>query len=300
MIKHWLKAFRPRTLPLSLSTIWAGSFLAVFYNTHNWAITGLATLTTVFLQVLSNLANDYGDFSHGTDNASRVGPARSVQSGEISPQNMKKAIAVFSLLSLGSGIALLAAASGHLPLKTGLTFFVLGILCIAAAIKYTAGKNPYGYSGFGDLAVFIFFGLVGTGGSFYLHAGFSPLPIWTIAASFGFLSTGVLNLNNLRDLIPDQQHGKKTMAVMLGEKRARIYHLLLIVLAMAGMLYFALGHFLLWQQWLFLLAFPLFVYHLVAFSKAKSPSELDPLLKQLALSTLALSLLFGTGMVLAG
>ena len=168
MISKWIEAFRLRTLPLALASIVMGGFLALVDHQFNTLIFTLACATTLFLQILSNLANDYGDSVNGVDNSNRVGPLRSVQSGSISRFSMKVAVIAFIALSLISGIGLIALAFGNAFNITTFIFFMIGCGAIAAAIKYTVGRNPYGYIGFGDFFVFLFFGLVGVCGSYFL------------------------------------------------------------------------------------------------------------------------------------
>ena len=292
----WLKAFRLRTLPLSLSSIILGSLLAMWQGSFHLEILIGAMLTTLFLQILSNLANDYGDFQNGVDNNERVGPERSLQSGEIGPTQMKWAIVVFAILSLGSGIWLLWQASNIVdPIKL-LTFLLLGLLAIAAAIKYTMGKNPYGYRGMGDVAVFIFFGITGVGGTFYLHTNDISFTELLPAVSIGLLATGVLNLNNLRDEENDRKSGKRSLVVIMGRTRAKIYHVLLVSVAIITAVSFTLLNYHSPYQWLFLLSMPLLVQNILTVVKNEQPSELDPELRKLALATLIFALTFGIGL----
>src|SRR6478609_2786586 len=296
-MKVWIEAFRLRTLPLSLSCIGMGGFLAAAQNKFNGLIFFLCCTTTIFLQVLSNLANDYGDTVNGADHSERQGPKRAVQSGAISAAKMKNAIIIFVALSLISGIELLYSAFGF-ELKSFLFFLGLGLLSIVAAIAYTIGKKPYGYIGLGDLSVLIFFGLVGVLGSQYLFTQqFVNVDILP-ALSCGFFSIGVLNLNNIRDIESDLKAGKYSIPVRIGHDRAIIYHWFLLL----GGLFCALVYSLLtyhspWQ-FLFLLTAPLFIRNGLVVSRTP-PHELDPYLKQMALSTLAFVLLFGIGLLLA-
>jgi 1,4-dihydroxy-2-naphthoate octaprenyltransferase len=298
-IKLWLEAFRLRTLPLALSTIVMGSFLAANAFAFKWPVFILAVTTTLFLQILSNLANDYGDHQHGADNAERVGPQRSVQSGAISAADMRVAMIVFALLALASGIALLAVS--FTDWTKILLFLGLGLAAIAAAVKYTAGSNPYGYRGMGDIFVFIFFGLVGTAGTYYLYANTlaeDPLGflVFLPAISMGCLSTGVLNLNNMRDHVPDEKAGKITLVVRLGYVRAKQYHQILILTAFGSALLFILVHYQSIWQFAFILTAPIFLKHLHDVAQTQEPAQLDPQLKKLALSTLLFSILFGLGL----
>lgn len=301
-MKQWLEAFRLRTLPLALSTIIMGTFLAANAFAFNWPVFILAVTTTLFLQILSNLANDYGDHQHGADNAERVGPKRSVQSGAISAADMRIAMGIFGVLALGSGIALLAVA--FTDWTKILIFLGIGLGAITAAVKYTAGKNPYGYRGMGDVFVFIFFGLVGTAGTYYLYANTlleDPLGflVFLPAISMGCLSTGVLNLNNMRDHVPDKRAGKITLVVRLGYAKAKQYHQALIITAFSAALLFTLAHYQSIWQFTFMLTIPIFLKHLREVAQTKEPALLDPQLKILALSTLLFSVLFGLGLYLS-
>lgn len=295
--KIWLRAFRLRTLPLSLSCIAMGGFLAASTASFRWDIFLLCVLTTIFLQILSNLANDYGDSIHGADSIDRKGPSRAVQSGAISARQMKTAVVVFVLLCLGSGVSLLLVSFG-VNWRAMFFFFCLGLLSILAAIAYTVGKKPYGYIGLGDFSVLIFFGLVGVLGSYYLFTKeFSAYKILP-ALSCGFFSIGVLNINNIRDIESDQKAGKFSIPVRIGRNKSIVYHWFLII---AGIISAVVYTFLTARepwQWLFLLSVPLFLKNCLAVSQ-KPSDQLDPYLKQMALSTLAFVLLFGIGLILS-
>jgi len=293
----WIKAFRLRTLPLALASIIMGSLLAIHDGRYSWSVIILATLTTILLQVLSNLANDYGDWVKGTDNKGRLGPTRTVQSGEISHEQMKKAVIIFASLSLLSGLWLLYASFGK-NIGAALVFFLLGLVAIAAAIKYTVGKNAYGYSGLGDLFVFVFFGLAGVFGTYYLNTLYFNREIFLPAISIGLMSTGMLNLNNMRDIDNDILSGKHTLASKLGIHKAKVYHLLLIGVALTtASIYVVLNYSSLWNL-LFLITAPLFLNDLVGIFNQQDQKHLDPYLKKLALATLLFSILFGVGMIL--
>lgn len=293
-VKYWIHAFRLRTLPLALSSIAMGAFLAGFFHGLRWEISLLAALTTVFLQVLSNLANDYGDAQKGTDSHHRIGPERTVQSGKISPAQMRKAIWVLVGLSLISGIVLIFYGTRNLDLRFGLIFFILGISAIAASILYTVGKKAYGYSGLGDLFVFLFFGLLAVLGTFFLNTQILRWDIFLPAASLGFLSTGVLNLNNLRDIDNDRNSGKNTIAVRLGKKGARYYHLFLIFAGLFTALLFNLLNLRSMLSLLWLIpVLPLFIRDLFEIIQIEDLKLLDPFLKKLALKTLLFVLIYG-------
>jgi 1,4-dihydroxy-2-naphthoate octaprenyltransferase len=293
----WIDACRPRTLPLAVGSILVGSSLAVFQGEHRPEVTGLALLTAVLLQVLSNLANDLGDHEHGTDNADRVGPARAVQSGAIGAGSMKRAVLICAGLALVSGCALIVVALGY-TLST-LMFLVLGMLAIAAAVRYTYGSKPYGYAGLGDLSVFLFFGMVGVVGTHILHTGRPDAIALLPAVAFGMLATGVLNVNNMRDIRNDQASGKITLAVRLGSERSRSYHSLLVVGGLLGLVAFTGTHFRSMPQWGFLVTTSMLATHLRAVLRNSDPQRLDPELKRLALGTFATALAFSAGLWLA-
>lgn len=293
----WVEASRLRTLPLALASIITGGFLAIEEGKYQWTTLIFAMITTVFLQILSNLANDYGDAIKGTDNEHRTGPQRTVQSGRISPAQMKNAIIIFTVLSFLSGLVLLYLALGDRLIEVAI-FMLLGLAAIAAAIRYTIGSKAYGYKGMGDMFVFLFFGLLGVAGTWFLNTLEWHWDILLPATSLGLLSTGVLNLNNMRDMDNDYNSGKRTVAGMMGYNSARVYHLLMIVGAFAAATIFVALHTNHVLNYLFWLASPLFIRDLVLIFKMKEKNNLDPFLKKLALSSLLFSLLFGVGLLL--
>lgn len=293
----WLSAFRLRTLPLALSTISLGTLLAVPTGNYSWLIFALAASTAFFLQILSNLANDYGDGVKGTDNEQRVGPERAVQSGAISISTMKKAMILFGFFALISGLALIYYSLAFLGLLYLLGFLGLGLASIWAAVKYTAGDNAYGYSGYGDIFVFLFFGLVGVAGTYFLHTHQFHWSILLPASSLGLFSAGVLNLNNMRDIVNDADCGKNTLVVKMGSVKARYYHIVLLTFGLgSAILYGWIANFES-TQWLFLLITPLLLLNIAKVLTNKKPSELDPELKKLAMTTLLFVLLWGVGLL---
>ncbi len=290
----WMHAVRLRTLPLSLASIFAGSFLAYSFQVFRWEILLFASLTTIFLQILSNLANDYGDTVNGADHQDRQGPIRAVQSGLISLSEMKNAMYALGVLSLISGLILL-----FLAVQDWTLFFIflgLGLASIWAAISYTSGSNPYGYLGLGDISVFLFFGLIGVIGTYFLHStDFDSTVIW-IGLSLGFFSTTVLNINNIRDIESDQIAGKKSIPVRIGKKAAIRYNWVLILGGNISLLIFCF----LSQNWgaaLAFLVFPLMFKIGLNVSKGKTSEEIDPNLKKMALGTLLWVVLFGIGLL---
>jgi 1,4-dihydroxy-2-naphthoate octaprenyltransferase len=297
-MNSWIEAARPRTLPLALSCILMGSFLAAATGNFSWTIASLSVLTTILLQVLSNFANDYGDAVNGKDTELREGPRRTVHSGAITASTMLKAIVVFSILALISGITLLTIALKNAPANTFWVFLGIGISCIIAAITYTAGKRPYGYAGLGDLSVLIFFGWVGVIGSSYLHTLSWNWDLLLPASSCGLFAVGVLNINNIRDIESDRATGKNSIPVRLGREKAVAYHWTILITGMLCVSIYSIQKFSGYASLLFLLSFPLFIKNGLAVSKLKKASELDPYLKQMALSTLVFVILFGLGIVL--
>ena len=296
MVGNWIQAFRLRTLPLALSSIFMGLFLAAYNGRFSFTLGVFTVFTTILLQILSNLANDYGDSANGADHENRLGPSRTVQAGLISRQQVKLAMLVFLILSLISGIILLYLAFG-LELQSFLFFLFLGILCIIAAITYTVGRKPYGYAGLGDISVLIFFGFVGVMGTYYLQMENIDWKLVFPSLSCGLFSVGVLNLNNVRDIESDKMAGKNSIPVRIGKENAILYHWILLVLGLASATaYMALeGNSL--TRWIFLVTLPLFIANAVKLGKAKNSMEMDPLLKQLALTTLLFVITFGVGLI---
>lgn len=289
--KEWLGAARLRTLPLALSSIILAGFLAAYKGLFDWKIFILAFLTTVSLQVLSNFANDYGDSQNGADSKDRIGPARAVQAGLISQKQMLGAVKVFVVISLILGLTLIFVSFGGFT-SNFFIFLTIGILAIMAAYFYTAGSRPYGYVGLGDLSVFIFFGLVGVLGSYYLYAKTFDPDIILPAVACGLLATGVLNINNIRDLESDKSTGKHTIPVKLGRKNALIYHWVLLSGSIFSILIFAFM-----QEkvsYYYLLSFPLIIINGIQVSKNSNP---DAYLKTLALTSLATVLMLGFSLI---
>ncbi len=205
----WLLAARPRTLPLACASILLGSGLAASAHAFNPAVLVLALLTAIALQVLSNLANDYGDAASGADDQSRIGPIRAVSSGLLTPKAMRRGMVITAMMAALLGLLLLLTAFDNQWGEIA-TFLLLGAASLLAAVTYTVGLGgtPYGYRGLGDIAVFIFFGLLGVLGTYYLHVQqLSWLPLLP-AAACGLLATAVLNVNNVRDIESDARNGK--------------------------------------------------------------------------------------------
>ncbi|KFC20694.1 1,4-dihydroxy-2-naphthoate octaprenyltransferase [Chryseobacterium sp. FH1] len=302
----WIQAARLRTLPLSMSGIIMGSFIAKWRISEeggfwDWKIFALAILVTLLYQVLSNFANDYGDGVKGTDK-NRIGEAeqRAVASGRITANQMKNAVILLSLLAFVATVALLYVAFYPTHTREFWIFIVLGVACILAAIGYTVGKKPYGYLGLGDIFVFIFFGLVSVCGSYFLFTKSFSWDLLFPATAIGMLSMAVLNLNNMRDIVNDELAGKKTLALRLGFKNAMIYEIILLQLPILLMLAFLMYNGfqergLYYPFIVMILIFP-FMRLRRNVMAVKEPKDLDPFLKQVGILTFLMSILTAFGL----
>lgn len=299
-LKLWLSAFRLRTLPLSVSGIIIGGCIAYYNGFFDYKIFGLAILVTLGFQILSNLANDYGDGVKGTDNENRIGPERALQSGKISPEEMFDAIKINILAVIFLVFMLILASFGTRNFLYSLLFFILGALSIYAALKYTIGASAYGYKALGDVMVFIFFGVLSVFGSYFLFARSLEHVLIMPACIVGLLSTGVLNLNNMRDLKSDTESHKITVAVKFGLKRAKIYHAFLIISSLILGITFAVLYYRSFVNFIFLIMFIPIIKHLIYVFKVQEPRLLDSQLKVLALSTFFLSVLLGLSFIYTG
>ncbi|MFK7784748.1 MAG: 1,4-dihydroxy-2-naphthoate octaprenyltransferase [Crocinitomicaceae bacterium] len=294
--KAWINAMRLRTLPLSLSGIIMGSAVAYYQGYWDWLIFTLAIVTTILFQIVSNLANDLGDGLKGTDNNDRVGPERMIQSGEITPKQMKFAVILTSVLSFAAAGSLIYFGAQNMPSSIAWFYVILAVLCVIAAITYTVGKRAYGYHGMGDLMVLIFFGFVSVLGVYSLYSKTFVMDMILPAITIGLLSTAVLNLNNMRDYANDARSGKNTLVVKMGPNMAKLYHALLIVIAISSLAIFIS---LFDQPALFAAMLPtiLLLVHLRKVMATTDVKKFDPELKVVALSTFALSI-FMLGMLI--
>ncbi len=291
-LKAWISAARLRTLPLSISGIITAAAAAANAGQYANSIFWLAIATTLGFQILSNFANDYGDGVKGTDNDDRVGPARAMQSGLLTAKELKKGMIVTAIGTLLLASMLIFAAFGNANFLLSFLFFNLGIAAIIAAVKYTVGKSAYGYRAMGDLFVFIFFGLVGVLGCYFLFTETLANYILLPAITIGLLSVAVLNLNNMRDRLSDAKVNKNTVAVLLGEARVKTYHTCLILGGFSAALLYVILEYKGVLSLLPLLAFiPLFL-NIYKVYKTDIPKNLDPELKKVALSTFLFSILF--------
>jgi 1,4-dihydroxy-2-naphthoate octaprenyltransferase len=293
-MNNWIKAFRLRTLPLAFSCIIMGSGLAYADGGFNLTVFGLALITTFFLQILSNLANDYGDFVKGTDNEERVGPDRTMQSGLITKSEMVKIMWVITLFCSVFGVWLIYEGTIGLDLKKAGLFAILGLSAMGAAVKYTMGKNPYGYVGLGDIFVFLFFGLLGVLGSYFLHTHTLNWDLLLPASSIGLFTTAVLNINNMRDCEADKKSGKNTLVVKIGIEKAKDYHRALIfggILLAITFVFPSPNYF----HYIFAITIPIFVGFVQSIQKRNDFENFDPFLKKQAITTFIFSILFVIG-----
>ena len=290
MIKIWLSAFRLRTLPLAFSCIIMGSGLAMVDGQFNITVFVLALVTTLFLQILSNLANDYGDFVKGTDNDDRVGPDRTMQSGLITKGEMINAMWAIALLCSIFGVWLIYEGTIGLDLKKAGLFAILGLTAMGAAVKYTMGKNPYGYAGLGDIFVFLFFGWLGVLGSYFLHTHSFQWNLLLPASAIGFFTTAVLNINNMRDHEADAKSGKNTLVVRIGIIWAKRYHFMLNFMGILFIVFYLIPD--IKAVWMFLFGFVLFIKPAKEIASRKDHASFDPYLKKQAIGTFLYSIIF--------
>ena len=293
----WLESLRPKTLPLAFSAIIVGIALAWWQGHFDPLVAALALVTAGLLQILSNLANDYGDAVKGSDKPDRLGPLRGMQKGVITQAEMKRALMITVGLICVSGLALLLVA--YQSVEDFIGFLVLGLLAIVAAITYTVGTRPYGYIGLGDISVLVFFGWLSVIGSWYLQAHTVEAIMFLPATACGLLATAVLNINNLRDINSDRENGKNTLAVRLGPITARRYHACLLMGTLVCLALFNLiAVHTLWG-WLFLLATPLLVKQARFVIRHPDPADMRPMLERTVKAALLTNLLFVIGIVLS-
>ncbi len=292
-LQIWLEAARPKTLPLALVSILTGSVLAYSAGRFSLTIAVMAFVTATLLQILSNLANDYGDAVQGTDNDNRLGPQRAMQSGAVTADQMKKAIIFNIILTAIAGLTLVFYALSSF--ESIITFIGLGILAIIAAIAYTMGSKPYGYVGLGDLSVFIFFGLLGVSGTYFLHTGHVDATLFLPALGCGLLAVAVLNINNMRDIENDSECGKRTMAVRLGQRKAKQYHFILLGGAlMAFAVYLLIQDKPVWISMPFLISIFVVANHGKAVWNTEKPAQIAPMMPVVVKCSLVTNVLFAT------
>ncbi len=293
----WLESLRPKTLPLAFSAIVVGTALAWWQGHFDPLVAVMALVTAGLLQILSNLANDYGDAVKGSDKPDRIGPLRGMQKGAITQQQMKRALVITIVLTCVSGLALVAMA--YQTMADFIGFLVLGCLSIIAAITYTMGNRPYGYIGLGDISVLIFFGWLSVMGSWYLQAHSLIPAIILPATACGLLATAVLNINNLRDITSDRENGKNTLVVRLGPVNARRYHSVLLFGALICLALFNLISLHSPWGWLFILAAPMLFRQARYVMREHDPRAMRPMLERTVKGALLTNLLFVVGIILS-
>ena len=289
-LKVWLKAARLRTLPLSVSGILIGNSLCFQHTEFSVTLFVLMLFTAISFQIISNFANDYGDGVKGTDNENRLGPKRVLQQGLLSRETLKKGIVIISLISLLLAFVLIFLAFGSNSWYYILIFIGLSFASVWAAIFYTVGNKAYGYYGFGDLFVFLFFGGVSVLGAYFVQLKTFSYPAILLSLMVGFLSVGVLNLNNMRDIDNDAFVGKRTLVVIMGAAIAKKYHLFLLIVSVSILVYVFSSVSIRFFWIPYLAIFPLIV-HFISVLKNSEPKFFDPELKKLSLSIFFLSIL---------
>ena len=294
-VKSWIRAARPRTVLLSFSGVLTGSFLALKEKICYPSVLIFAAVTAVMLQTLSNLANDYGDFTKGIDNTERIGPKREMQSGNITKHEMQIGIGLAGLLCAISGCILLFFSFIKSPSWNELAVFAaLGVAAILAALFYTLGKHPYGYQGLGDLFCFIFFGWAAVAGTYYLATKNLDFSVLLPATSMGFMSNAVLNINNMRDYESDKASGKNSLVVKIGSQNAFVYHAFLLIGSFVCLSVFLIIRHCAIYAHLFWLLFPLFAKDLTIIKRNLKTHQFDPLLPKQVRNTFLLTVVFGT------
>ena len=297
-LKTWWRATRPRTVLLSLSGIMMGGFLAIAANSAvNPFALAFCALTAIALQILSNLANDYGDYKKGVDNVRRIGPERTLQSGALTERQMRMGITVTAVFALILG-ALLIFVFARLSWQDLAVFTIIGLAAVLAALLYTLGKHPYGYRGLGDLFCFLFFGWVAVVGTYYLATKHLDFPILLPATAMGCCSNAVLNINNMRDYENDKASGKRSLVVKIGLKRAYVYHILLTVVPFVCLTVFLIMKRTPFYSYAFWLLFPLFLKDLLIINKTLKTGVPDPLLPKQVLHTFLLTVVFGLSLII--
>jgi 1,4-dihydroxy-2-naphthoate octaprenyltransferase len=282
-VNKWIAGARPKTLPAAIAPVAVGSALAA--DNFNPLLAILALLVSLSLQIGVNYANDYSDGVKGTDD-NRVGPMRLVASGAVSAHHVKRA--AYIALGLGAVFGLILA------LQTSLWLVAIGALAIAAAWGYTGGKNPYGYFGFGELSVFVFFGLVATMGTYFAQTGTLTINSLLVAIPMGSLSCALLAINNLRDRVADELVGKRTLAVRLGDASARHAFIALLLISHISVLF-------LFKPWalLTLLLLPMTFSFIKAIRGGVNGAALIPLLGNSGKLELRFAILLSIGLLLS-
>jgi 1,4-dihydroxy-2-naphthoate octaprenyltransferase len=278
---QWIEGARPRTLPAAVSPVLAGTGVAAYVDQAVWWKAALAMVVALALQVGVNYANDYSDGVRGTDK-NRIGPARLVGSGRAKPRHVLIVALIFFGLAVAAGATLIVLSGQY-------WLFAAGVVMLAAAWFYTGGPKPYGYLGFGEIVVFLFFGAVPVAGTMFTQVGTVNVEAWVGGAGLGAIATAVLVVNNLRDRERDAAVGKRTLAVLLGDLGTRILYIVLMVLPFGALAFFVIFYdYTIFVFFIGLAALPA----MLIVATAKTPRELLTALRLTLLSGLG----FGVGM----
>jgi len=285
----WLRALRLPSILLAISSVMMGSGLAI--QAHHWhaGISFLSFVTASLLQLIANLANDYGDFERGSNVEGRVS---TVGDHGLTLAQIRNALVVLVCLASVLGMILLGVA--NLPTSSSLCFLLLGCLSIIAAITYTIGPKPYAYMGLGDVSVFLFFGIVGVAATAYLHHPVLYMRYILPIVTSGCFAVAVLNVNNIRDIKSDQQVDKNTLVVRLGRKFGICYQFFLLLLGIGSLLTFTYWYHQSYWQWLYVITIPLFIRNGII-TMVLPASELSKVLQNLVLLIFCTAILFTVG-----
>ncbi|MDO5043984.1 MAG: 1,4-dihydroxy-2-naphthoate octaprenyltransferase [Coriobacteriia bacterium] len=297
-VKAWIEALRLRTLPLAASGVIIAAGIATLYGHFSWTLFILMLLMALCMQVLSNFADEYGDLASGLDDESRVGPIRALQRGDITRDEMNKALKITSAISLGLVLLLVIASFTNTNPAGYIIFILLGLASIFAAIAYTIGPKPYGYIGLGDIASFLFFGIIAVIGGVYLFNHSLDLDVILPALGLGFPTIAVLNLNNMRDAADDKKKGKITIANKLGNHNARLYHaVLLIASIICFSAYLIIHNAITWWFIPMILCFALWMYTVSIVLKVKNLKRFDKLMKPTSVTTFLVAIFFSLSLI---
>lgn len=288
-LRVWIGAARPRTLPAAFAPVVVGSALAFHDGAFQPVAAGLCLTFAVLIQIGTNFANDYYDFVHGADTAARVGPRRAVAAGLISPATMKRAMILVFVGAFVIGLGLIAWGGPWL--------IVIGVLSIVSGIAYTGGPWPLAYHGLGDIFVFIFFGLVAVGATYFVQAGRVTADAVLAGTAVGLLAANILVVNNYRDVETDAAANKRTLVVRLGRRAARGQFVASLAIALMIPLVLILRGYA-WWVLLPLALVPVACVHVQRLRKSKTPNELIALLGATGKLLALYALLLGAGLVL--
>ena len=287
-MNHWVLASRPRTLTAAISPVLVGVSLAIHEGEFQPFIALMTLLAAILIQIGANFANDVYDFLKGSDCEDRLGPIRATQSGLISPEDMKKGM--WLVLALAICVGFYLAYIGGWPIVW------IGLASIASAIAYTGGPYPLGYHGWGDIFVFVFFGMIAVPGTYYLQSGFVSYDSILFGIPLGALSTAILIVNNLRDADTDVKSGKRTLAVRFGKSFVKIEYIVMMIIAFTIPIYILQF----WDEfslYIILFLLPISIQHIQSLY-TKTGSSLNLVLANTAKFLFHFSILLSIGLIL--